>query len=295
MNDISQAEVTVVTPTYNRRHLLGNCYTSLKIQTNTRFIWMIIDDGSTDRTDELVSQWKLEGKITIEYYKKQNGGMVSALNVALDKATTKYFAYLDSDDTLSERAIELALAQLLDIEKDESFAGLLALRTNPDGTVLGGKQIPENIRRISLPRLGELRIKSELIIFFKTEIINQFRFPEISGEKFITPAYIEYKVGEKYDFLASRDIFCYCEYRDDGLTKNIRSVIKANPKGYTLVKRQSYELVKGIIPKTKHGIMYIAGSILSGDKSIIKNSPHKLLTLFLYPLGWLATKIRFRE
>lgn len=294
MNDTKQAEVTVVTPTYNRRYLLENCYISLIKQTNARFVWMIVDDGSTDNTHELVSQWILEGRITIEYYKKPNGGMASALNVALDIATTKYFVYLDSDDTLSERAIELALEQLQRIEKDETFAGLLALRTNPDGTVLGGRQIPEDIRRVNLPKLGELRIKSELIIFFKTEIINQFRFPEIPGEKFITPAYIEYKVGEKYDFLASRDIFCYCQYRDDGLTKNIRSVIKANPQGYTLVKRLSYASAKGIVPKSKHGIMYIAGCLLSGDESIVENSPNRLLTWMLYPFGWLACKIRFR-
>lgn len=269
MNDLNQIEITVVTPTYNREHLLENCYASLQMQTNPRFIWMIVDDGSTDGTDEVVSQWKLEGRIEIEYFKKQNGGMASALNIALDRATTKYFVYVDSDDTLSERAIEMALEQLRGIENDESFAGILALRTNPDGTVLGGKQIPKNITRINLPQLGEMRIKSELIIFFKTDIIKQFRFPEIPGEKFITPAYIEYKVGEKHDFLVSRDTFCYCEYNDDGITKNIRSIIKSNPKGYTMVKRQSYELIKGVIPKSKHGIMFIAGSILSGDKNIV--------------------------
>ena len=60
--------LTVFTPAYNRADLLVRCYDSMKRQTCKDFIWMIIDDGSTDGTQELVKQWiSKESDFTIEY------------------------------------------------------------------------------------------------------------------------------------------------------------------------------------------------------------------------------------
>ena len=73
--------ITVVTPTYNRAYILHKAYESLKKQTCKSFCWMIIDDGSTDDTDELVKKWINENEIDIYYYKKDNGGKASALNL----------------------------------------------------------------------------------------------------------------------------------------------------------------------------------------------------------------------
>ena len=52
--------ITVVTPTYNRSSNLVDCYNSLLKQENKNFIWMIIDDGSTDDTKKIVKKWKTD-------------------------------------------------------------------------------------------------------------------------------------------------------------------------------------------------------------------------------------------
>ena len=287
--------ITVVTPTYNRAYILHKAYESLKKQTCKSFCWMIIDDGSTDDTDELVKKWINENEIDIYYYKKDNGGKASALNLALDKVNTTYIVCLDSDDTFAYNAIEIALEQLKKIKNNARYCGILALRHSPDGKVLGGKEIPAGITGITLSELTDkYKIRSELICFYKTEIIKKYRFPVIQGEKFISPGYLQHELGRKYKYFISRETFCYCEYLDDGLTRNKINIIKKNPKGYTLVKSQSFELSKNIIPKIKHCIMYIAGSILSRDRKFIENSPNKFMTILCYPLGWLAYKIRFK-
>ena len=290
----TKKKIAVVTPTYNRVGLLKYCYESLINQTSKDFVWLIIDDGSTDKTETNVLEWKSEKKIKIEYFKKANGGKASALNMALDLAESQYFVCLDSDDTFSKDAIEKALAQLSVIDENNHYAGVLALRTRPDGVVLGGKQIPNDVSEVNLPKINQLKINSELIIFYKTNIINKYRFPEIKGEKFISPAYIEYEIGRKYSFLPSRETYCYCEYMEDGLTKNKKKIIKKNPKGYSIVKRQSFELTEGFFHKCKHGAMYIAGSILSSNRNFIKESPNKFLTIMLFPFGWVISRTHFR-
>lgn len=263
--------ITVVTPTYNRGYILEKCYESLKMQTCTSFIWMIIDDGSVDNTEEIVNQWIEEKIIEIIFFKKENGGKASALNLALDKVNTEYFVCLDSDDTFSLNAIELAINQLNNIKENSKYCGILALRTTPDGEVMGGKQIPDEVEEITLSEIGtKYKIRSELICFYKTGVISQYRFPEIQGENFISPAYLEHEISRSYKYLVSRSIFCYCEYLPDGLTKNKRNVIKKNPKGYTLVKCQSFELAGNFKSKSKHCIMYICGCILSEDMACIK-------------------------
>ncbi|MDM5452708.1 glycosyltransferase family A protein [Peribacillus simplex] len=287
--------VSVVTPTYNRAYILNKCYESLKIQTSKSFVWMIVDDGSTDNTEELVNQWLNEGILDIHYFKKKNGGKASALNLALDKVDSDYFVCLDSDDTFAYNAIELALKQLQQIKKNKKYCGILALRTAPNGEVLGGKQIPDGIKETTLSEISnKFKMRSELICFYKTGVISQHRFPEIQGENFISPAYIEHELGKMYKFLVSRNTFCYCEYLPDGLTKNKRNVIKKNPKGYTLVKHQSFELAEDFKAKSKHCVLYISGCILSRDKDWLKKSPHKIMTIVYFPLGWLVYKLRYR-
>lgn len=188
---------------------------------------MIIDDGSTDNTTKTVNKWINEDKIPIKYFQKKNGGKASALNYAFEHLNTEYFVTLDSDDFFSEDAVEKALKRLKSIKNNSLYAGILALRTNYDNSVMGGKQIPENVTDTTLIELtNNFKIRSEVIIFYKTEVIKDFRFPDFPNENFISTAYMEHEIGKNYKFLASREIYCYCEYQPDGLTKNKINIIK---------------------------------------------------------------------
>ena len=65
--------LTIFTPTYNRADILNKAYESLKRQTNKDFIWLVVDDGSIDNTEEIVKGWIYENLIEIKYIKKENG------------------------------------------------------------------------------------------------------------------------------------------------------------------------------------------------------------------------------
>lgn len=288
--------ITVITPTYNRAHTLGGCYESLKKQTCKLFKWLIIDDGSSDHTDILINKWIREGFVNITYHKKSNGGKASALNYALDIIDTEYIVCLDSDDTFDHKAIEIALNYLETIRLNDKYCGILALRTGRDNKVLGGREIPSGIKDITLADIeNKYKIRSEVICFYKSSIMKDFRFPKIPNEKFISPAYLEYEISKQYKYLVSKDRICYCEYLEDGLTKNKKKIIQSNPIGYTLVKKQSFELAEKIDRKIKHGIMYSCGCILSQSKIQSNNIRDKITLVICYPFAWLIYLIKFKK
>lgn len=288
--------LTIITPTYNRAHTLPACYESLCGQTDKRFLWLVIDDGSSDPTEELVNSWIEEGKISISYRKKENGGKASALNLAMDLVDTQYAVCLDSDDTFYPQTVELALKSLEAVKNDEKCCGILALRNNPDGSVMGGKSIPEGVERATAAEIFmKYRLHGELICFYKTEILVKFRFPEFEGERFVSPAWMQYQVTQDYYFALSRDRLCCCEYIADGLTKNKKNVIVKNPKGYTCVKRWSFDLAPTVPLRVKHGIMYDCGCLLGKDTNWLKNARHKAWAVALMPAAYFVKLTRFRN
>lgn len=288
--------VTVITPTYNRAYKLGDCYNSLLSQTNNSFIWMIIDDGSTDNTEELVNNWKKENKIQIIFLKKVNGGKASALNLAFEHIKTIYWVCLDSDDVFVENAISIALKELQEIKDDNKACGILALRNNPDGTVMGNKRIPKNVENTTVLELrNKYKIRSEYIEFYKTDFTKPYRFPIIAGENFISSGYFSQVLNEDYYYKVSQSTLCICEYLNDGLTQNKNKVIIKNPKGYTLIMLNGFKNSSGFFYRSLWCIKYISGSLLSGYsiKQTIRKSPNPNLTRLLIPLGWIVKRLRF--
>ena len=132
-------KITIFTPTYNRDYIIINLYKSLLIQTLKDFEWLIIDDGSTDNTELLVSSFIKDNKINIRYIKQQNGGKHRAINKALEEAKGELFFIVDSDDQLVDNAIERILYYFDQIKEDSSFAGVCGVKAYFDGKKVGGE------------------------------------------------------------------------------------------------------------------------------------------------------------
>ena len=111
--------LSIITPTYNRGHLLQRCYDSLSAQTRKDFEWIIVDDGSTDNTEEIVSSF--DSDYDIVYIKKENGGKHTALNTSHPYVHGKYVMILDSDDYLIPEAVEKIVKGWIDFEENEAI------------------------------------------------------------------------------------------------------------------------------------------------------------------------------
>lgn len=143
--------ITVFTPTYNRAKTLSRVYESLLNQTNKDFVWLIIDDGSTDNTKELVAKWIEENKLSIEYHYKENGGKHTAMKMAYELTQTKYLLAIDSDDELTADAVNVFLNEWKEIEKDgfeSQFAEISGLTFSNDGNLIGNFTFPAGINQI---------------------------------------------------------------------------------------------------------------------------------------------------
>lgn len=289
--------ITIFTPTYNRAYRLENCYRSLLRQTNKDFVWMIVDDGSVDNTEQLVKTWIAENKIDITYIKQENKGKPSAVNLGIELANTELWVCVDSDDYISDNAVETVYKHYKEIKHNSSVCGMLAVRTHINGKSLGDKEIPKHINFTTFSDLRyKYKISVDIVLIFKTEILKNYRYPIIPGEKFIGESFIYNKIDQKYKYLVLREDIYYCEYLEDGLSAKVNENLRKNCKGYTLLKKQCIELAPNLRVKLKQIILYTCGCIMDKDSSFtlcIKKSPAGLLTFLLYPVSFIYCKKRF--
>lgn len=131
------AKITVITPTYNRAHTLGRVYESLKNQDFQDFKWLIMDDGSTDETKELVKGFQEEGLVEIEYVFQENQAKFHTVFDGVKKVQSPYFVIWDSDDAFPQDSLEILYNEITNLPKNEKFMAVMGLSANEDGEIVG--------------------------------------------------------------------------------------------------------------------------------------------------------------
>lgn len=228
--------ITVFTPTYNRGNILNKLYCSLIDQTNKNFEWIIVDDGSTDHTEEIVKDWIKDQKdFNIIYFKKENGGKHTAINKGLDLAKGKMFFIVDSDDYLTKDAIEKIINYEKSIDdKKNKYAGIAMNKGYSEEKLVGTTFKGDFIDATSLER-KKYNINGDKAEIFYTDILKKNKFPEFNGENFVTEALVWNRIARQgYKLRWFQDIIYICEYREDGLTQKGKSRFKDSPKGLAL-------------------------------------------------------------
>ena len=276
--------LTIFTPTYNRKYTLPKLYESLKSQTNKNFTWLIVDDGSSDGTEELVAQWIQDGQIKIEYIKQENAGKMQAHNVGVLNTKTKYFVCVDSDDYVVDNAVEILLKGIEQIDDKKHLCGIVAYRGTPEGSIIKA-EFPKGITESSLTDLYRAGFDGDATLLYRTEVLKRFLFPKIEGEKFITENYVYSQIDEEYKMLTIPEIIIICEYLNDGYSKNIYKVFNKNPKGMVLYYNLKVKLAKSLSEKLKFMAGYICYSKVAKSKNKFKNSNSKICYILGYPLG----------
>lgn len=292
--------LTIFTPTYNRIESLKECYISLKNQTDNNFIWMIVDDGSTDNTREVVLSWIEENTVQIEYISKENGGKVSAINASLDQCKTTLWMCLDSDDILTNEAVRIFIEEYQKISTLEQICGLLALRTGKDGKVMNHKErIPQEVEFSTLSRIRyHYKIDTEYAIVYKTKIAKRFKYPLIPGEKFMPLSYVYDQIDSKYEYKIIHNDVMISEYMKDGITVNKKKLIMSYPKGYRLYHKQRIVLAQSYKLKVKSIILYNVASILDDETNFIKcvkESPVRFSTILFFFPSLIIKNVMFKQ
>ena len=101
---MNKIDISIIVPIYNAEKYLKKCLDSLVNQTKKELEFILINDGSTDKSEEIVKTYKDE---RIKYFKNKNQGIGKTRNFGIEKATGKYIMFLDSDDYFSSDACEI--------------------------------------------------------------------------------------------------------------------------------------------------------------------------------------------
>ena len=287
--------LTIFTPTYNRITLLPRLYESLKSSNTNLFIWMIIDDGSTDGTGELVNKWKQEGFVEIQYFYKNNEGMHSAHNWAYERITTAWNMCIDSDDKLHPGAVEVILDNIFNLP-DVDVKCLVGLDSDFFGKVLG-KNFPLGFEKVKINQfMKEYKINGDKKFVFNTEVMKQVEpYPIFAGEKLVPLSYKYINAEENIYFKPVNYIFCEVEYQEDGSTRNMYRQYRKNPKGFNFSRIARINLEKSYKEKFTNAVHLVSGTLFTGDLSGLFRTRHPALVLAAIPAGILLNiYIRFK-
>ncbi|MBE6692478.1 MAG: glycosyltransferase family 2 protein [Ruminococcaceae bacterium] len=231
------ATITVFTPAYNRAHTLIRTYESLLNQNNKDFIWLIVDDGSTDNTAELVKSWQAnDNGFEIRYLYKENGGMHTAHNVAYEHIDTELNVCIDSDDMLAERAIEIILLKWNEVSK-YNYAGIVGLDSDFNGKILG-TTFPDGITETTLSGYYANGGSGDKKLVYRTDIIKSTpEYPVFEGEKYVALAYKYRLIDQEYKLATLNEVLCHVEYQADGSSNTMYRQYVKNPKGFAFWRK----------------------------------------------------------
>ncbi|MBW4715517.1 glycosyltransferase family 2 protein [Prevotella denticola] len=251
--------ITVFTPTYNRGDLLNRLYQSLCKQKNKEFEWIIVDDGSTDETSSVIKM--IQDKhacenFPIHYYKKENGGKHTAINMGVQKANGELFFIADSDDFLPKDSLQIVYEEWIKIKHDETFLGVCGIDADMNGKVIGSGLPRDYIDCHAWDLSAIYNVTGDLKEVFRTEVLRQFPFPEINGEKFCPEVLVWFRMACNYKMRFFNRVIYIADYQLNGISSSITRLRMNSPIGSMLTYS---ELVHYPIPfkdKLKDAINY---------------------------------------
>jgi glycosyltransferase involved in cell wall biosynthesis len=286
MSDCQSLLLSIVTPAYNRGHLLQRCCNSLTAQTDTDFEWIIIDDGSTDDTEAVVKSFP-ETYFPVTYVKKENGGKHTALNASHWYIHGRYVLILDSDDMLTPDAVERVRAQW-DRYADNEDVGIVTFLKgcSPDepNCIVRDWNTPVDI--LSYERIP---VKStDCCEVIRAELFRKFPFPVFTGEKFVAECALWNRVAQTHKCVYINRVIYICEYLEDGLTSAGRAMRIKNPNGgmftsnLRMVRKNSFKM------RVKYGMLYTCYGFFAKKtvREMKKDCCAKALMYMCLPFGW---------
>ena len=283
------ALLTVFTPAYNRSHTLSRTYESLCTQDCKDFIWLIVDDGSTDNTKDLVKSWQSkENGFEIQYIYKENGGMHTAHNTAYENIHTELNVCIDSDDKMAPGAVERIKSTWEKI-RDKGYAGIIALDSDFSGNIIG-KGFPHDMLETTLDGYYAAGGTGDKKLIYRTDVINSVPpYPVFPGEKYVGLVYKYTLVDQKYKLYVMNEVVCEVEYQADGSTGTMWKQYLKNPKGFAFLRKVAMQYPTSRKRLIRDCIHYCSSSILAGNRHFVRQSPRKILTVLCTLPGFVLS------
>jgi len=292
---------TVFTPTHNRAHTLKRVYDSLSTQTLRDFEWLVVDDGSTDNTSELISDWVTAADFPIRYFLQNHSGKHIAHNLAVQEARGLFFLIFDSDDSCLPNALERMLYHWNSIpDCDRSaFSGVIGLCADQHGQIVGDRFPFAPFDYGLLERKFVYGLRGEKWGAVLTEIARRFPFPEIRGTSFIPEGVIWFQIANIYKSRGVNEVFriYYVNDLETGATLTKRKDLSSSARGRSyyyvwLLNNELKYLFHSPFPFLKAAVMltvvtWVSRQCYRGVLNSLKYRSAKALVLLALPFALL--------
>lgn len=231
--------ITVFTPVYNRAHTLDRLFTSLQDQSFKDFEWVVVDDGSSDESVEMIKKYICDDPgFVIKLVENHHGGKHRAVNTGLSVADGKLFFMLDSDDWLTKNALETVVRWEKRIPIGTMCAGLCGCMEDPNGKLIS-KGLKKDYIYMPLTQMMKQGMDGDHADILYTEVFRKYPYPEIDEEMHIAPGVPFVRMAnDGYNLLFFNEVVYIAEYGPDGLTAMGDKKSLDNFQGYTLRSRE---------------------------------------------------------
>lgn len=259
---------TIFTPTYNRAHLLPRVYKSLCNldlenpplvgESEGAFEWLIVDDGSTDNTREVVEDIKSKhtAPFAIRYIYKRNGGKHTAVNEGVQEAKGELFFILDSDDYLPSDALKIVAKEYAKVKDDASIGGVAGLDRFADGCTVGNGLPCDYIDCNAMDIRYKYHVTGDMKEVFRTEVLKEFPFPEIEGERFCSEQLVWFRIAQRYKLHYFNKPIYIAEYQEGGISAGITRARMKSPIATMMCYNELYNYNVPFSQKVKAAINY---------------------------------------
>lgn len=293
---MKSATIAVFTPTFNRAYKLPDLYKSLLRQTNKDFVWLVVDDGSTDDTKQLINSYINEKLINIRFVSRENGGKQRAHNTALSNCYEELFFTVDSDDYLVDSAIQQVIDAWTPLKTKKNIAGMIALCGENDNKPLN-TYLPRGLKTTKIYDLySKYHFAGDATLIYRTSILKQYPYDVADGEKFIAESFVYLQIDEKYDLSTLNSVLMIRKYLPDGYTKSARTVARLNPKGYMKIKKMYMERATTHRDAIESTTLYLVGAYFAREFSAgFKSIENPLLAILAGILAIILANTEFKK
>ncbi len=278
---------TIFTPTYNRVHTLKKLYSSLCTQNYKNFEWVIVDDGSTDETENYLNTLKNLSKISITYYRQNNAGKHIAINKGLDLATGEWFFIVDSDDFLPHNSLETLKEHIKTLPS--AISGVVARKAFEGNKIIGNQFRNYSFVSDSVERKYIYKIDGDLAEVYKADVMRKYKFPIIPNQKFCAEGLLWNRLAKNHKALFVNDVVYIAEYLEGGLSANsILNRRKSPDYAMLLYKELAEDKRLSLFIKARTYINYWRFSFFNKESILSNwnNINNNLFALFFYPAAY---------
>ena len=288
--------IAIVTPTWNRRTLLSRLFDSLCRQSDTDFVWVVVDDCSTDSTLDWLADVQRESRVDIQVLRNvENRGKCSSLNHAFEQIEADFYLVVDSDDQLTPDAVRTVREKVEQFAAVKEVGAIFYSYRILDGRLLGGPSAPGHDVVMTRAEHDASFGKYDGSVGYFRRVVAQYRYPEFPGETYVGPTVLQLRMAPEYAICFTHSVVGIAEYQPDGLTASGRQLRMQNPLGMMEYARLQRQQALSLRNRLKNAVMFHAYRRLAlaepGDMAVLglghnRHEPVARLAGALLALYW---------